>query len=141
MSSFKDFQESQEKARRLADLPRREALSCGPDELVETSWDGHFSGVYLEPHRVEDDILEGEDVTDRRYTVAILGKEKAGRRSGGASWGRRKSSNAGILRTPIKKRSLSGFSASDRIAPSITVLQIARSCFERTGSVEAGLGC
>lgn len=77
MSSFKDFQESQEKARRLADLPRREALSCGPDELVETSWDGHFSGVYLEPHRVEDDILEGEDVTDRRYTVAILGKEKS----------------------------------------------------------------
>jgi hypothetical protein len=24
---------------RLADLPRREALSCTPDELVETSWE------------------------------------------------------------------------------------------------------
>jgi hypothetical protein len=24
---------------RLEDLPRREALSCSPDELVETSWD------------------------------------------------------------------------------------------------------
>ncbi|HEV8577777.1 MAG TPA: type II toxin-antitoxin system Phd/YefM family antitoxin [Thermoanaerobaculia bacterium] len=24
---------------RLADLPRREALSCTPDQLVETSWD------------------------------------------------------------------------------------------------------
>lgn len=24
---------------RLKDLPRREALSCSPDELVETSWD------------------------------------------------------------------------------------------------------
>jgi hypothetical protein len=24
---------------RLADLPRREALSCTPDELVATSWD------------------------------------------------------------------------------------------------------
>jgi hypothetical protein len=24
---------------RLADLPRREALICTPDELVETSWD------------------------------------------------------------------------------------------------------
>lgn len=25
--------------RRLEDLPRREAISCSPDELVETSWD------------------------------------------------------------------------------------------------------
>jgi hypothetical protein len=25
--------------RRLADLPRREALNCTPDELVETRWD------------------------------------------------------------------------------------------------------
>jgi hypothetical protein len=24
---------------RLADLPRREALNCTPDELVETSWE------------------------------------------------------------------------------------------------------
>jgi len=24
---------------RLADLPRREALNCSPDELVATSWD------------------------------------------------------------------------------------------------------
>jgi hypothetical protein len=24
---------------RLADLPRREALNCSPDELVETSWE------------------------------------------------------------------------------------------------------
>jgi hypothetical protein len=28
---------------RLTDLPRREALSCSPDELVETSWDREWS--------------------------------------------------------------------------------------------------
>lgn len=28
---------------RLADLPRREALTCTPDELVETSWDREWS--------------------------------------------------------------------------------------------------
>lgn len=45
MSLLKNPRESQEKARHLEDLPRREALSCGPDELVETSWGEHFSGV------------------------------------------------------------------------------------------------
>ncbi len=28
---------------RLADLPRREALACSPDELVATSWDQEWS--------------------------------------------------------------------------------------------------
>jgi hypothetical protein len=28
-----------ERRLRLADLPRREALNCTPDELVETSWE------------------------------------------------------------------------------------------------------
>jgi hypothetical protein len=29
---------------RLAELPRREALACTPDELIETSWDGEWRG-------------------------------------------------------------------------------------------------
>ena len=28
---------------RLADLPRREALTCSPDDLVETSWEREWS--------------------------------------------------------------------------------------------------
>jgi hypothetical protein len=28
---------------RLADLPRREAITCTPDELVETSWEQEWS--------------------------------------------------------------------------------------------------
>jgi hypothetical protein len=28
---------------RLEDLPRREALSCSPDELIATSWDHEWS--------------------------------------------------------------------------------------------------
>lgn len=57
-------------------LPRREALSCSPDELVETSWDEHFSGVTGSLYRVEDGILEDDEVTDRRHAVAILRKEE-----------------------------------------------------------------
>jgi len=28
---------------RLEDLPRREALTCSPDELIATSWDHEWS--------------------------------------------------------------------------------------------------
>lgn len=57
-------------------LPRREALSCSPDELVETSWDEPFSGVTGSLYRVEDGILEDDEVTDRRDAMAILRKEE-----------------------------------------------------------------
>ena len=30
--------------RRLADLPRRQAITCTPDELVATSWEDAWSG-------------------------------------------------------------------------------------------------
>jgi hypothetical protein len=39
--------------RRLADSPRREALSCSPDELVETSWDQHLAVLPMSLHSIE----------------------------------------------------------------------------------------
>jgi hypothetical protein len=33
-----------ERRLRLVDLPRREALNCTPDELVETSWEWREEG-------------------------------------------------------------------------------------------------
>jgi hypothetical protein len=134
VSIVEDPRESQGKALRLEDLPRREALSCGPDELVETSWDEHsgllgkggsreelkrrileeaeefhrrnppdpdrkalLEGILRRRSKIprnpnasdcvdliredrgplpEDGILEDDEVTDRRDTMAILRKEE-----------------------------------------------------------------
>jgi hypothetical protein len=81
------------------------------------------------------------EVSDRREKGwRSYGRKKLGRSGDGVSSRRLKSFIAGTLRILIKKRFLRGFSASGLIALPITARLTVRSCFERTGSVEARLG-